>query len=513
MSTQGGPFQIINNEGIQDKLIMATDKLRCRIANITEKRIESLRNANPNTPVNVLLDRDRNWSPSLAEIEKTHILFVNATFKPFVSVSNTYTKTFPRGGTQPTLGNSLVFTMPVYGEFVNDAVVYIKLDNFRAISNQDKVRYIEMLGHRIFKKTSFVLNQQVLDSYTPEKYNIHWQFTVPVGKENGYLRNVGQEIPKLGFLTADPAVDEVREYRYFGDGPQTFKTIQSSVELWIPLLFWFKDVQTSLPNFLFPHGQTDIQIELESEANLVAFANYSGTLGKVYNPPTITECSLYLNHIYLLPEIHSIFMKKFGFQLVRVTRQHSVSTLLNSSDSILLNSIRWPIERMYIAFRPTQNLLNSQKWHRNSYLTQNVVKEAVVTGTSTIQVNNATYYTEDHLVSSLELKAHDIILYPALPPTFYNSYLPYSKGETVKTPRDIGWYLFNFCQKPGEYQPSGHFNASQDRELVLSYVSAINPQTGTPYIGNMNTIELFVHAQCINFLLSEGNSAVMRFST
>jgi hypothetical protein len=53
-------------------------------------------------------------------------------------------------------------------------------------------------------------------------------------KETGYLRNIGQEIPKVGLLTADPTVDEVREYRYFGNGPQTFKQTQPDIENRVP---------------------------------------------------------------------------------------------------------------------------------------------------------------------------------------------------------------------------------------------------------------------------------------
>lgn len=507
----GGVFQLINNEGIQDKLIMATDKLRDRIKEIGCRRLKELRLLNPGIPDRDLLKKDSSWMPTLSAIEKTHIVFINSTFKPFVALAFEYSKTLPRGGAK--LGGTTTFTMPVYGEFVNDAVVYVKLENFRAINPADKVRYIEMLGHRIFKKTSFKLAQSVLDSYTPEKYNIHWQYKVPVGKEDGWLKNIGQEIPKQGFLTADPTNDEVREYRWFGDGPQTFRSIQPTLELWIPLLFWFKDLQTALPNFLFPHGQTDVEIEMESEANLVAFANYSGTLTTVYTPPVITDCALYLNHIFLLPEMHKIFVKKFGFQLIRVTKAMNDIALQNETGSVLLHQLKWPVETIFAAFRPVANLSNSQRWHRNSILTARTVKEAVVTGLATIQVNEAVYLNETPVVTSLELRAHDTIIYPKLAPSFYNSYLPTRFGGNLKTPKDIGWYMMNFCVNPGDYQPSGHFNVSQERELYLNYVSAVDSNTSLPYIRKDNPINLIVIAECINFLLVQNNTAVLRFAT
>jgi hypothetical protein len=510
----GGVFTLINNDEIQDKLIMATDELMLRIQKIGKKRLEKLK-AKPayaGLSDSEIVKKDKSWMPTLAQIEKKHIVFVHSTYKPFVSIAHEYSKTMPRGG-QAKLGQSFNFTMPVYGEFVNDAVVYIKLENFSAKSTLDKVRYVEMLGHRICKTTKFKLNQCELDSYTADRHNINWQFKVPQNKELGYLRNIGQEVPKLGYLTADPTVDEVREYRYFGDGPQTFKTIQPTLELWIPLLFWFKDINTSLPNFLFPYGQTDIEIELEKEENLVAYANYSGSGGTIYNPPVITSCALYMNHIFLLPEISRIFATRFSFQLIRITRTHRIANLHKSEDSVLLQQLKWPIECMYVAFRPSDNLTNSQRWHRNTVISTKNVKEAVVTGVATIQVNNAVYYNEEHVISSLGLRAYDIPIYPDLPPAFYNSYIPFRYGTQLKTPRDLGWYMLNFNVNPGEYQPSGHFNASPGRELYLQYVSAINPDSHVPYISSENSVELIVVADCINFLLVKNKSAVLRFST
>jgi hypothetical protein len=515
-----GIYKIINNDGIQDKLIMATDRLKARLLDIGTDRLVQLRQEYPGMSDEELLLMDQSWMPSLASIEKTHVLFVNATYKPFVALASSYSKSYPKSGSLPRLGTTVAFTMPLHGEFVNDAVVNIRLENFKAIDTTNKVRYVEMLGHRLFKNTRFVLGQHILDSYTADKYNIHWQYKVPTGKETGYLRNMGQEIPSVGTLTADPANDEVREYRYFGSGPQTFKTTQPAIDLWIPLLFWFKDVNTSLPNFLFPYGQTDIQIDLESEANLVAYANYSNTTGPVYTPPTITACTLYMNHLFLLPEIHQIFISKFGFQLIRVTRQQNL-ILQNSSNSVLLNNIRWPVESLYVGFRPVANLTRSDRWHRNTAIKSKSVQEAVIVNVGAIVANNAIYYEESPVVSSIMLRAHDITLFPEAPPAFYNSYMPYAHGPNLKTPKDLGWMLFNFCINPGEYQPSGHFNASQSREITLQYISAIDPDPDPightlppqPYINESNPVELLVHAECINFLLVNNNMAVLRFST
>lgn len=508
----GGVFTLITNTGIQDKLIMATDELMQRMRTIGCTRLENLRLKYPGLSDELIIKKDYNWMPTLAAIEKTHTVFVNSTFKPYVSIAHEYSKTNASGG-QAKLGQSFIFKMPVIGEFVSDSVVHIRLENFAAINNLDKVRYVELLGHRLLKTTKFKLNENELDSYTADRYNIYWQFKVPPNKEEAYLRNIGQETPKTGYLTADPTVDEVREYRYFGDGPQTFKRSQPTLDLWIPLLFWFKDVHTALPNFLFPYGQTNIEIELEREENLVAYANYSGSQGTIYTPPVVTTCELYTSHIFMLPEVHKIFIKRFGFQLIRVTRTHRVTNLTETDGSVFLQQIKWPVECLYVAFRPTVNLTWSQRWHRNTAITAVSVPEAVVTGGAVIQINNAIYYDEKPVIATLGLRAHDIIVYPELPPEFYNSYIPSQYGANLKAPRDLGWYMMNFNFHPGDYNPSGYLNTTRERELYLSYTSAVDPNNSLPYIRDGNNIELIAVADCINFLLVKDNAATLRFAT
>ena len=507
MST-GGVFQLITNTGAQDRLIMATDALMENLRTISAKKLALLREQYPDKTDKELMAMNNDWLPTLNSIEKSHIMFINGSFKPFVTMAREYSRTPPRQG-KPALGSTFSFTLPIIGDFVNDAVLYVKLTGLSAVNALDKVRYVEYLGHRLMKNVKFKVQNHVFDEYGPEEQNAYWNFKVPINKESGYLRNIGQEQPKLGYLTADPTVDEVREYRWFGNGPQTFKQSHDDVEMWIPILFWFKDLQTSLPNFVLPMNQTDIEITFESESNLVAFANYGG--GGAFNSPSVSECYLYLNHIFMLPEITRIFVSRFGFQLIRVHRKHT-EVLKTNEQNIRLHQLKWPIESMYIGFRPQANATNSQRWHRNSNITTKQVKEAVVTGVATIQVNNATYLEEEHPVASLELKAHEVIIYPKLSPSFYSDYIPTRYGESIKTPRDLGWYMLNFNFNPGQYQPSGHFNVSKSRELYLHYISAVDSNNNY-IIRNDNPVDLIVLADCINFLLYANGSATLRFST
>jgi hypothetical protein len=406
------------------------------------------------------------------------------------------------------LGSSFTFTVPKLGDFINDAVMYVKLTGLSAKDAQDKVRYVEMLAHRLTKKVAFKVQDKVIDSYDSNAQNAYYNFKLPVNKEVGYLRNIGQEQPKLGYLSSNPTVDEVREYRYFGDGPQTFKQTQTTVEMWIPLLFWFRDIRHSLPYFVLAENQSDIEITFEEQSKLIAFADYGG--GGLYKIPVITECCLYIHHIFTLREVLEVFMKKFTLQMIRVHRTH-YEQLIDSEKSVHLQQLKWPVETMYVGFRPRVNLLNSQRWHRNTYITPVEVRQPVVTGVSTIQASSAVYLDEKHVVDRIELKTNNIVLYPSLQPDFFNAYVPFRYGDALKTPKDIGWYMINFSMFPGSFNPSGHINMSTSRELYLNYTSALD-ENGNYIIRSDNPADLIVVADCINFLWLLDKTVKLRFT-
>jgi hypothetical protein len=75
MST-GAVFALIANDGKQDKLLLATEYL--------QKRIIAIKTAKSRDP------SITDTSPTIAEIEKTHIFFMHAHFKPFVAMAMEY---------------------------------------------------------------------------------------------------------------------------------------------------------------------------------------------------------------------------------------------------------------------------------------------------------------------------------------------------------------------------------------------------------------------------------------
>lgn len=584
--SSGGIFKLMINEGMQDKLLLASKVLHERIKKIKKFNI----NRANLLPVNLrnTIDLEKSYLPDINAIDMTHMIIVNGSFKPFVSAGFEYNRVQSNG--EVKLGQTASFILPVYGDFINDAVVHVKMSGLKAVSPLDRVRYVAFPGHKLLKKVEFKINSNPLDNYVSDDYNAHYQFNVPPGKRVGWMRNVGQEIPHRAFLTGDPVNDLFREYKLFGDGFQTPKQKHDDLEMWIPLLFWFNDIKSALPSALIPYGQTQVIINLANATELVGFSDYGG--GGEYIEPKINVFELYMNNIFMNPEIVNIFTKKFGFLLVRVHVRH-IQRLFNSEGSVHLNGLKWPVETIYATFRPKDNSSLSQYWNNGSVLTLKEIKTPVIaqntelnvygdvtnatnnTATITrtsgmilsaiddyyvgytfgitggtgynshdITLNNYTvtaydgtnniitingewliepntsttyelftpqlainvsrYYKESPVIDTIEIKAHNIVIYRKTNESFYNSYLPLRFGHG-NTPYDRGWYMINFGFQPEAHQPQGHINLTKAREFYLNYTSS--------FISDENETTMGLYAKAINFVLVKNGTTVLRYST
>jgi len=535
----GGIFQLITNDGKQDRMLMATELLNQRLKNIRAQRMADPRVTDP--------------TPTLSDIEKTHVLFMNAHFKPFAAIGYEYNRVRPQSGVAQ-LGSEVTFSIPQFGDFFNDMVLHIRLSGARlqqtgqnpenSTNCQARFRYAEWLGERLVERVQMEVNGNPLDEYDSAVYNFHRQLNVQPNKLVGWSRCVGQEIPLQGYRDQS-ACDRQnwREVCAIAVGPQTPTETKGDVDLFVPLLFWFnKDPRLSIPSVSIPYGQRFINVRLapaEAIIERVAPLDAEGNdldAGNTLTPPTISVADLYINNIFVNPEIHDIFIRRIGFSLIRVHRRQT--TLLNkAADEILLQQLKWPIEAMAVGFRPTENLTVNERmenWHR--------YHRVVKTTYQGYEDKYAAYYTSDQLVDGqvpvdpetgcptvapcgvgltgctamdclpvvdrITIQAHGVPLYNDIPAPFFNAYTPYIYGGyNVNTPTDCGVYLITFNLYPGSYQPSGHINISRAREFFLKYSSLPGA------ISSEQTCDLVVVASAINFLLISDGSAVLRYST
>ena len=110
MST-GAVFKLIANDGKADRLIMATALLNQRIKDVMCARAA----AGKEDP-----------TPTLVDLEHTHILYVNAHFKPYAAIGFEYNKVRPTAG-GVALSTRLTFSIPQFGDFFHDMVLRTRL--------------------------------------------------------------------------------------------------------------------------------------------------------------------------------------------------------------------------------------------------------------------------------------------------------------------------------------------------------------------------------------------------
>jgi hypothetical protein len=354
-------------------------------------------------------------------------------------------------------------------------------------------------------------------------------------------------------------------------GPQTPKAVQPALSMWIPLLFWFRDTRQSIASVSIPYGQRYIIVDYATQARMlfpapgnlflrltvetqVSTGANAGTAiaqdvsqvrkyvtmtpvlatGSVVDTNTgkIGQPNLYINNIFVNPEIHDIYIKRIGFSLIRVHR-YQQQQMTTSVGEILLSNFKWPVETICVGMRPTanidaQNPNQYRDWHRMTLVSDEVLETAafaesemaVVAGiawnaatpvqkkysSSLTTSEKITFPVYTETLDTLAVRTHGIYVYNSFAGAFYRDYLSFAfGGANLVTPEDLGAYLINFCLHPGTYQPSGHMNVSRAREFYVEYVSS--------YVSTATPADFCFSAEAINFLLISDGSAVLRYST
>lgn len=357
-----------------------------------------------------------------------------------------------------------------------------------------------------------------------------------------------------------PQVDVSRKLLQIVNGPQTPKPAQAPLEIWNKLRFWFNDdVRLSVASVSIPYGQRYISIDLAAQ-NVLAYEfpsiyletitdplsgaspNPASTRTLAYTPIfqklgmsdiTIEKMELYINNIFVNPEVHDIYIKRIGFSLIRVYRQHTQRCNQDSSDEKLLSQLKWPIEYLFVGLRPTWNIKDItvgtggivtggnqnvwRDWHRLTRLVDASCDEPslaevpsgalqAAAASSVGQVIPDSYYLPVPTVDSMSLTSHGITIFDGFSDTFFNQYAPFNfGGSAIVTPEDPGALFVNMALFPRSYQPSGHLNISRARETYLKWT--------TSYISSKTPADLIAVGVAINFLLITDGSAVLRYST
>lgn len=446
--------------------------------------------------------------PSIEDIQSSHFLFMNNQYKPFVESSHGYSKVTVN--TKPLFGGEILFDVPADGNFISDMVLHIQLSELTPKNVNDKVRYADYLGHKIIKNIQFIINNNIIDEYSGEYYNVHYNNIVPENKKKAWLSCIGQETPIDGILLQDPVNSDYKEHRIIYNGNQTIKSSHGVVELFIPLLFWFNIHQKSCLLNNYPQGKVKIKVNFEESTNLMTCVDVVNDIyNENYNTPVFNECELYTNNIYINEDIQDIFISKLGFSLIRTHKKIEVLLNLDRDNISLSDELKFPVEDIAFYARPVENEIGIDSldtWHRNAVLKLVNIKTPVIyklAGIDTLGINNIKFYEETPVFESFNLSVNGGSIHGTDVPLFYQAYLPYASGKNI-TSNNKHIYFISYNLFPKQFQPSGYVNMTKSREIYFNYSSKL--------IENNKPVKLYLHATCLNFLVFNNITGCLNFA-
>jgi hypothetical protein len=493
---------------IRKNLLKAQTTLLTTVDNAIYNNIKKNINNLTNTLNNKIAQYNDIIQPSFDDISKSHFLFLNNQYKPFVECSMNYLKSTIN--TKPLFGTSVDIAVPAEGNFLSDMTLHIQLSDLKPQDSRDKVRYADFLGHRLIKKIQLVINNNIIDEYTGEFYNIYYNVFLPENKKKSWLACIGQETPVEAILIQDPINDNYREKKMIYSGYQTLKYSHDTIDLYIPLVFWFNINKNEAFLNNFPFGRVVIKVEFEEVKNLITCLDVENDIyHERFITPTFNECELYSNHIYINEDIQDLFIARLGFTLIRTHIQIKKILNKNNDDISLASELKYPIEDLCIYARPDINesgIDSLNLWHQNSIKIIRNIKVPVIFNSNNVEqlgINNITYYDETPLFTNFGISIDNTSMHGSNTPLFFQSYMPLVSGKNISSNNNNIYYL-SFNLYPKKFQPSSYINMSRSRNIAFEYSSNL--------LEAWSPVNLYIHATAINFIVYNNNTAMLNFS-
>lgn len=405
------------------------------------------------------------------------------------------------------------------------------------------LRYCDFPGHRLIQKAAVVVGNNTLDEYTNHVYNLHEKCMLSPGKREVYSRMVGHALPKDIMSTCSSGLMKVEQYSESLQAPRA--GVLPAVELFVPLLFWYRDMERAFPASAIPFADRKINLTVGALPDLVStvapsnskvhsidrtftpgskpvdlltvrslrMSDYDGTadIGHSNNTNGV-RFALYNQNIYLQEDVGNMYIGRAQYNLIRCNRLHR-TTLNHGSHAIQVTELRWPTEYMVVGALPsyTDRSQDATLWHRYQYCQFKDVVEREMRGfgEGVVKSDKRQLETRD-IITKLGVSSHgNVLLTDTIPVSFLNSAIQYNLGRQMHANRDSGLLYIPFCVKPEDLDnPSGHINLTRLRETYLNLTADLTLPDGS---GKFNA-ELVIMARALNLLTIANGSAILRYT-
>lgn len=485
MSTAGA-YLLINNDGKQEQILFSAKLLSDRLQYYSDQRCKR--------------PEIRDKTPSLFEIEQTHMIYVHSHFRPFVAVASEYNKMGATGAIG--FGNTLKFSIPQVGDFYNDMAIRFQFSALTLGPTATKARFCDFLGHRLMKRVQYEVNNTIIDEYDSDWMMMNYAHHIRPERRATYNSMIGQQIAKPAYFQQDPA-DEYSEVKMIVNGLQTYKVQHNAFEIYVPLQFWFnKAPEYSILNISSAFGSRYINVVTATLDEIILATPLQDINFKMIS------AELYVDCIYVNPEILDIMIKKIGFSLVRLYRYQRFS--VTGPDQFKIDQFKWPIETIYFGLRPTANVGTMDDWWRfhvpnktNIYY-PSALRNPASPPTYMLGFSLANFTDMVPTIDTLKFETKGINIFDQQTNKFYNEYLPTSRGPANGPSDDIGLGMIRFNMKPGDFNPSGHLNFSTTKDFIATLA--------TSQVTPIAPAEFLFIGIALNFIIIGENKFIQRYT-
>ncbi len=521
------------NELKQDKydtLLIDRQELCEIIDGISQHKIKDIEEEyKDETREDIIKNRASEWLPSIGELSKYRYM---DWFKPYQKYA-LHTKEqhiLPAAGVL-NFGQTIKFEIKsiANNHAITDCILNLKFSEMRSIDPIDQVKYTEMLGNRVAKKVTMRMGQWEF-SYDNEAYNVYYYKEVNNAVKLNYQTLIGQEIPQPASTVYDPLQDNFGVVNFFTNGYQTFKNVQKPVEIFLPLLFWFRQQHQML--YKFCYDTLFIEIELSPLADLVAISQNHGDGS--YTIPLITSATLDITYNLIDPAIYNIISQKYTHQLIRCYKTYKFPIIESKGSVKVSNVFNDKIEMLYVGVRPISNYLNSKLWYRNAFITainywvlvpdiDPNPDDGIEPGNTPIpnipfsvdnpdsdntyeymasanqgKINYATVYQETNPLKLIGVKVNEMFVHQERSPVYYSEYE--QNNSPIQGHRY--WNCFKFNNEYLQYQPTGCLNISKSSEAYITYESNID-DAGNALITPQTPCNMIIIAVCLKHIIRD----------
>jgi hypothetical protein len=509
--SNGGTFATLesNTKSVErdniNAILMADRMVKSRLEKLRSAKAKKYAGADGVVP-----ERDIDKTvPSWEELSRFNFVYPIAHYKPFVRMGFGFFK-MVLDSSSYDFGSTVIAKYPLFGDFLTDTVLHVDLINLQAVDLNGRCLYCDYPGQKYVERTTLKLGSLVIDEYYDYDQVIFFNTEISNDRFSAYRRMMGQEVPKLAYLTLDPLADNWRIYHFIGDGAQTGKRTHGNMEMWIPMLFWFcVDQKNALPTFPIENaGDLTITMQIVERNEFVFGTGYQGASSDVTGPQ-VRIFELYSRQLFMNTDALDVLKERLGFQLIR-THRTKITTTTDSNIYINLNYFKYPIEEFSFMMVLRDYETTHDRWYRGTlldpveYRMAIALQPEVIGEASELGYSFAQSYNEVELFDRLTMNCNGVQLYYEVEPQFFNSYTPYAYGNDTIVPREKGFYVIPFNMQRFGHQPTGFLlpDGKPGNEIFLE----------SSVVGVDLPAKVIASAKSINFLIFSKDSMTLRLT-